>query len=99
MGCAIDEVVRYKDGVTVWAEGEYITYVLANGKPEYTKFSKNYFSLFRFRPACRLEHEEAALEALLEVTSKKPRVGIKGGEKRKRKKKLTHTNSSKTRTS
>ncbi len=84
MGCAIDEVVRNKDSVTIWAEGHFITFILIMGRLKYTAFSSNYFSAFRSRPACRLEHEEAALEALLKDTYKEPKVEIKRGEKKKR---------------
>ena len=89
MGCAIDEVVTKGDSVIVWAEGECITYILVSGKPKYTAFSSNYFYLFRFRPMCRLEHEEAALGALLGTVDQAPKVKIKNRRKKKiRKKKI-----------
>lgn len=85
MGCAIDSVVQVNDSVIVWAEGEYITYILVNGEPKHTASSKNYFRLFRFRPLCKLEHEEVALEALLGAVGGAPKVKIK--KKRGKKKK------------
>ncbi len=77
MGCAIDEVVRNKDSVTVWTEGHFITFILVTGRLKYTAFSSNYFSAFRFRPKAMAEHEEAALEALLKTVDEKPKVETK----------------------
>lgn len=82
MGCLIDEVAVHGDSVTVWAEGQCITFVLSEGKLVQTAFSENYFGLFRFRPLCQIEHKEAALKAFSEINQKTPTV-----KKQKRRKK------------
>ncbi len=87
MGCAIDEVVVSGDSATVYAEGEFITYILVSGKPKYTAFSKNYSSLFGFR--CQTEHESAAMEALSKITTEQEKSGAKKRKRRKKKVKVS----------
>lgn len=58
----LDEVKKNGDSVTISAEGHFITFVVGEGgRLKYTAFSRGYFGAFRFRPACRAEHEEAAM--------------------------------------
>lgn len=83
MGCAIDEVTMHDDSVTVWAEGQCITFVLSEGKLVQTAFSENYFGLFRFRPLCQVEHKEAALKTLLEINQKTPTAKKRKPRKKK----------------
>lgn len=88
MGCSIDEVAVQGDSATVWAEGECITYILANGELTHTTFSSKYFEYFNSKPWCKSDHRAAALEALLQNRADPPKTKIKSKRKKKRKEEI-----------
>ncbi len=86
---SIDEIRKDGDRVTVFVEGASATFILVNGWPQRIISSGGYNELFRWRPACQLEHETAAMEEFIKPSAEaavKSKNGVRGKKLVKRKK-------------